>query len=488
MCLQVKRYSLFLLLLVLPLASRAEHSSAIVNAVKAAQNTKPFQAASIGCYAVNLTQEKVVADIDAKHSLVPASSLKILTTAAALETLGKDFQFETIIQYDGQVDEQGTLHGNIYIKGGGDPVLGSQYFREHYYQPHFISTWVKTMQAKGIKKIAGAVIGDSCIYTDDMIPDTWTVGNLASYYGAGASGLSIFDNLCTVKLRASQAQQKAACLSVSPALPPTVPLINQVQGAAIDHRQLHIKSLPHKPARVLEGRIPCNQTVTLQVTNPNPAYWAAYSLQQALRKQDIKVTKSPRTLQKKQRNAKQRQTLCVTLSPPLWQIIKVINHDSVNSYTEHLLKRLSLAMGCPGNTACGTQVLKKFWKDRGIDVTGMLLYDGSGLSRYNAVTPKQLVEVLCYMKKNTCSQVFYESLPIAGKTGNLAGLFQQPLLKGKLKAKSAALNGVRGFSGYYTNQTGDQIAFALLVNHYDGSLAAAEKAIERILKVMVSQK
>ena len=491
MFVRFKQCSLSLLLLVFfvfHFTSRAEQSAAIVNAVKAAQNKQLLRAASIGCYAVNLTQDKVIVHINEKQSLIPASSLKLLTTAAALVQLGKDFQFETTIQCDEQIDEQGTLYGNIYIRGGGDPALGSRQFRQHYYQPDFISTWVKAIQAKGIKKIAGAVIGDTCIYTDEMIPDTWTVGNLASYYGAGASGLSIFDNLCTVRLRAGKTQHKATCLSIAPAFPPTVPIINQVQSAAIEHSQVQIKSLPHRPARILEGKIPCNQTISLQVTNPDPAYWAAYSLQQALQKQGVTVTKSPGTLQKKQRSVKQRQTLFTTLSPPLWQIIKVINHDSLNGYTEHLLKHLSLATGCPGNTAHGTKALKQFWKDRGIDVTGMLLHDGSGFSKYNAVTPKQLVEVLRHMHQSADFQYFYKSLPIAGKNGNLAWLFQQPPLKGELRAKSAALNGIRGFSGYYTNPAGDEIAFALLVNHYDGSRIAVEKALEKILNVMVSQK
>ncbi|MEL6358384.1 MAG: D-alanyl-D-alanine carboxypeptidase/D-alanyl-D-alanine-endopeptidase [Bacteroidota bacterium] len=485
---RLKRYGLGLLLWALPLIGRAAQSAAIVDAIKEAQSKKLFQTASIGCYAVNLAQNKVIVHINEKQSLIPASSLKLLTTAAAMEMLGKDFQFETTIQCDGQVDEQGTLHGNIYIRGGGDPALGSQQFRQHYYQPDFISTWVKAIQAKGIKKIVGAVVGDECIYTEEMVPATWAVGNLASYYGAGASGLSIFDNLCTVRLRAGQAQHKATLLSIVPALPPTVPIINQVQGAAIEHRQIQIKSLLHRPARILEGKIPCSQTISLQVTNPDPAYWAAYSLQQALQKQGIEITKSPSTLQKKQRSAKKRQTLFTTLSPPLWQIIKVINHDSLNGYTEHLLKHLSLAIGCPGNTARGTKALKQFWKDRGVDVTGMLLHDGSGFSKYNAVTPKQLVEVLRYMKANIHSQTFYQSLPIAGKTGTLAGLFQQPPLKGQLRAKSAALSGIRGFAGYYTNQAGDEVAFVLLVNHYDGSRMTVEKELEKILKVMVSQK
>ena len=487
---QLKKCFLCLSLLFVPIQGHGEQDHpAVAAAIHATQSNKIFRNATIGCYAVNLTQGQVISSTNATKSLIPASTLKLLTTAAALETLGKDYQFKTTLQYDGEVDEQGTLQGNIYIRGGGDPTLGSRHFQDYYYQPHFMHTWVQALQAKGIKKVAGAVIGDAQIYADDMIPADWTIGNLGQYYGAGASGLSIFDNLCTITLKVSKKGQLATVASIAPPLPEEVKIIVQVQGAAIDYRRVCIQGLPYHPIRVIQGEVPCrNQTVTLQTTSPDPTYWAAHTLHCTLQEYAIEVTQPPTTVRRSHPSSTARQDLHTVYSPPLSKIITVLNHDSVDSYAEHLIKHLSLAAAAPGATSSGTKTLKKFWAAQGIDTNGMLLYDGSGLSKYNAITPKQLVEALCYMKRSKNFPSFYASLPIAGKTGNLAPYFKQAPLKGQFRAKSGALSNVRAFAGYGTNKAGDTLAFAIIVNHYDGPRSRAEKALEEILKVLFEQK
>ena len=490
MAYQCKQYFLYLSLLLLPLVGQAhaKPTAAVTAAVQAVQNDKLFKTASIGCYALNLTKGKIIGDVNATQSMIPASNLKVLTTAAALETLGKDFQFKTTIQYDGEIDEHGILHGNIYIQGGGDPALGSRKFQDYYYQPYFIATWVQAIQAKGIKKITGAVIGDDQIYADLIVPARGVVEDLGKDYGGEVSGLSIFDNLCTITLKAGGEGEVASVIGMAPPLPKKVQVISQAKGATIAHKKVYIKGFPDHPVRVIQGKIPCGKRVTVQTTSPDPAYWAAYTLHQALQEQAIEVTQSPTTVCSAQMTAATRKDVFTTLSPPLWQIIKVINHDSLNGYTEHLVKQLSLATVSAGDTPSGTQALKQFWEQRGIDVTGMLLFDGSGLSRDNAVTPQQLVDALCYMRHSPNFPFFYESLPIAGKTGNLDFLFQEAPLKGKLRAKSGYLANIREFSGYGTNQAGDKLVFAIIFNHYDGPRSRAEAAIEKILKVMVLQK
>ena len=490
MAYQLKKYFLYLSLLLLPSTGQAKPkpTAAVAAAIQAAQNNKLLQTASVGCYAVNLTKGKVIGDVNATKSIIPASTLKLLTTAAALEILGKDFQFKTTIQYDGEIDEQGTLHGNIYIKGGGDPALGSQEFPDYYYQPHFITTWVQAIQAQGIKKIAGAVIGDAQIYADLMIPSTWVVEDLGEYYGVGISGLSIFDNVCKITLQAGSEGEAAVLTDITPSFPKEVQIMSQAKGAAIDREKARIEGLPYQPRRVVQGKIPYGEPVILKASSPDPPFWAADTLHRALKEQAIEVTQSPTTVRRARLAPAARKDLFTTLSPPLWQIVKAIHHDSLNSYPEHLLKRLSLATAGAGDTRSGTKALKQFWESRGIDVTGMLLFDGSGLSRYNALTPKQLVEALRYMKHSANFPFFYEALPTAGKTANLARYFQQPPLKGNLKGKSGTMTNVRSFAGYCKNQQGDEIVFALLVNNYDGPRSKVDEAIEKILKVIVLQK
>ncbi|XWN35240.1 MAG: D-alanyl-D-alanine carboxypeptidase/D-alanyl-D-alanine-endopeptidase [Roseivirga sp.] len=471
-----------------PLA-QSKSADAVAAAIKAAKDKKIFRSATVGCYAVNLTQNRVLAELDATQSLIPASTFKLLTTAAALETLGPDFQFTTVLQYDGEIDAQGTLQGNIYIKGGGDPTLGSTRFKQYFKPEDATQTWIKAIQAKGIRKIAGAIIGDAQIYAAHTTPDTWTVQDIGSYYGASCSGLSIFDNLYTVILNASaQEEGDTEIVRVFPALPTEVEPINQVKIASTNVDQAYIYGGPHATPQIIRGTIPKGKPrFAIRRSMPTPTYWAAYTLNSALNKQGIETGQPPTTVQRRGATKEKRRNINTLYSPPLYTIIKVVNHETFNLYAEHLLIHLGLARFGRGDYASGTRALKAFWTEKGIDVTGMLLHDGSGLSRYNALTVKQLVEVLRYMKTSDHFPHFYASLPTAGETGNLVELFQNTPLQGKFRAKSGTLKNIRGFAGYYTYQNGDEIVLALLVNHYDGPRSGAENEIEKILTALVQE-
>lgn len=115
------------------------------------------------------------------------------------------------------------------------------------------------------------------------------------------------------------------------------------------------------------------------------------------------------------------------------------------------------------------------------------LYDGSGLSRYDALTPKQLVAALCHMKQTARFSIFYESLPIAGESGTLKARFKQAPFQGKLRAKSGTLSHVKGLAGYCNNQVGEELTFAIIINHYDGTSHSAEEVLEEILQVLFQQ-
>ncbi len=456
--------------------------------VQAAQHKKASRSIAISCYAVNLTQEKIICAVRANKSVTPASTLKLLTTGAALEVLGPEYRFETNLQYDGTIDEHGTLHGNVYIKGGGDPALGSRRFKQHYHDPYFIDAWVKALKAQGIRKVTGAVVGDAQIYTDHPVPATWAIGDLGEHYGAMVSGLSIFDNTFTVKLQAGAKGQAGAVVATVPAVPAEVQIIHQVQGDDIQYASVQAYGTPYAPVRSIKGRIPCTpKTAHLVVTSPDPAYWAAYTLREALQQQGVQVQQPATTLRRSNLPAAARHHVHTTHSPTVQEIVQYVNIDSVNSYAEHLLKHLGLAMSRPGNNTAGAKALKKFWKQQGVDTTGMLLYDGSGLSTYNALTARQLVEALCHMRKSSNFKAFYDSLPISGKTGGyIAPFLKKAPLYGRLRIKPGALCVCKSFAGYGTNAGGDEIAFAVLINHC-ADIHVRNQIIEEILTALVRQ-
>ena len=477
------------LLLVTGLPAKAKTKGrmpkAVAAALQALQSNKLGRHASLGLYAVNLTKGQVVVDYDGSRSMVPASTLKVLTTAAALELLGPSFCFKTTIQHDGALDAQGTLQGNVYIKGGGDPALGSRQFSAHYYAPHFVGTWVQAIQAAGIKKITGAVVGDAQCYAPQTPPASWTWEDVGQHYGAGSSGLSIFDNQYSLQLASgSQAGARTQLKGVRPALPGNITFKNEVTGEAITNDQAYIYGGPHTYTKLVQGAIPKGQPCfVVKGAMHNPAHWAAYTLAKALEAQGIAVAQGPAVMDKRRKTV--RKSLHTTCSPQLCEILRVTNQESINLYAEHLLCHLALVCYGEGSTKKGMRALKNFWKKQGMDTSGMLLHDGSGLSRYNALTAKQLVGALQHMSKSANFAVFYASLPVAGRTGNLAGFFKGTPLENNLRAKSGTLQHVRGLAGYCTQGNGDKLAFALLLNHYDGLRSRAEAALEKILLALV---
>src|ERR1019366_3057410 len=150
-------------------------------------------------------------------SLVPASTLKIVTTSAALTLLGNDFKFETKLQYDGIFDTlTGTINGNLYIVGGGDPTLESEYFKDEKDSLTTTDRWAELLKKKGIKKITGAVIGDASVFDDNVIPPQWIWADIGNYFGAGACGLTYHDNKYTLYFKSGATGSKAIIKKTMP--------------------------------------------------------------------------------------------------------------------------------------------------------------------------------------------------------------------------------------------------------------------------------
>lgn len=472
------------------------------------EGSKLLKNASVSFYAINLNTGKVVRSINPTASLIPASSLKLLTTAAGLEILGDDFIFQTVIVHDGEIDRNGILKGNIYIRGGADPTLGSRNFKKHYYEPYFIKVWVDAIRKKGIKTIEGSIIGDPQLYGDYIVPTTWVVEDLGNDYGAGYSGLSIFDNIYEVNF--SNLQQPSI-EEITPLLPPEVQLINQLKQEG-NSCKVCIYGRPYQNTRLIKGTVtPKKANFTVKGSIPDPAYWAAYSLHTELEKYGIKVAKNPTTIRRQSKNTlaqqgnhhkhlksgeqlefKVRETgmlpgIHITYSPPLKRIVEITNRESNNLYAEHIANHIGLKVMGEADLETGIKAIMNFWRDAGVDTLGMFLMDGSGLSRYNSVTTKQLVEILCYMRNSKNFQAFYHSLPIAGETGTLKELFIKAPLKGNLRAKTGTLKRVLSYTGYCTNIKGEDIAFSLIINNYNGTINQARSEVEKLLIVLVNE-
>lgn len=466
-------------------------------------------------YAVNFNTKEVIRSINPHLSLVPASSLKLVTTATALEVLGEDFKFATTLQYDGKIDSKGTLTGNIYIQGGGDPSLGSKYFQSHYYEPYWIDTWVQAIKDQGIKKIKGAIIGDAQIYTDYMTPDTWVVEDLGFWYGSPYSGLSIFDNTYDILFGIDPKNDaRFSIIGVTPKIPESMKIISQLKRKG-NKNQYTVYGGPYQNIRIIRGKISVDKSnFAVKASIADPAYWAAYTLQSELGRHGIKITQQPRALAKRkvfldqdheleleegvqfyhsfkdkdlQKEPLARTSFYVTYSPPLKDIIRITNTESHNMYAETILNHIGLQVLGKGDHISGLQAVASFLPSIGIDTTGLFMQDGSGLSRYNGATAKGLVDVLIYMKGSKNFNSFYKSFPIAGETGTLKTIFTKAPLKGNLKIKTGSMRRVRCYTGYCTNIQGEEVVFSLMINNYNGTMALLDAKVETLLTSLVNE-
>jgi len=449
-----------------------------------------LQHASWGLCVLSSKSGEVITEYNSHVSLIPASTLKIVTTAAALSLLDSSFQYETKLQYDGQFDSiTGTLKGNIFIKGGGDPSLESELFPTKKDSLGIIDQWVKIIKQKGIKKIEGAVIADATIFEDELIPSEWIWGDMGNYYGAGSCGLSFRDNKYEIFLKSGNLVGDSTWIIRTEPEIPGLEFVNGIKAGGNGDNG-YIYGSPYTNLRFLSGTIPQGkEKFSIEGSIPDPAWFCAYTLETNLRNNGIAVIGSPTTIRalkiNKKYSSKNRTLLHTHYSPNLSKIVYFTNLKSNNLYAEHLLKTIGFKQGGIGNDTTGINAVEKFWASKGIDIKGLYMADGCGLSRMNTITTRQQAEILKVMTKETVFKPFFNSLPIAGKTGSLSSLGIGTFAENNLRAKSGYLTRARGYTGYVTNKSGEQLIFSILANNYECSPAKMKKKIEKLM-VLIS--
>lgn len=444
--------------------------------------------ASVGFYAIYLETGSVIAEYNPEMSLVPASTLKLVTTATALEMLGKNFRFKTSVQYNGTIDSSGVLNGNVYIKGGGDPALGSKLFESDYYNPYFMQTWLDSLKSLGIDSINGAIIGDATIFKQNNTPATWIWGDIANYYGSPAYGISIYENYYKLNFKSGANHgDSTLILGTDPPIP-NIDFDNEVWSSNVNKDNAYIYGAPYSDNRYVEGSIPKNRSeFTVKGAIPDPPLLAAIEFNNLITNGGIGIALPPTTLRllNIKKDSLPRNEICYTQSPALRSIVYWTNLKSHNLFAEHLLNYIGYFKYGSGENVSGTKAVEEFWESKGVNISGMYLNDGCGLSRYNAITAKQLVDILQYMKnKSSNYDVINKSLPIAGKTGTLSSMCKGTVGQGKIRAKSGTMTRVKSYAGYVTSDTNKEIAFAIIVNNFNGSTKSLEKKIEKLFDQM----
>ncbi len=451
-----------------------------------AQKQSPvFKHAQWALYAEYMDTGKQLLNINSDFSLAPASCLKLFTTAAALDILGPAFRFETKLYYSGEISADGVLKGKLIIRGGGDPTLGSGRVKGALKLNVLMQSWVDAVTNAGIKTIDGAVIADDLLFNGASVPGNWLWIDLGNYYGAGISALSIHDNLYRLFLHPGK--KEGAAVQVLRTEPQITELIfeNQLRtGAPGSGDQAYIYRAPGSFHAVLRGTVPAGvKEFSIKGSLPQPALFCARLFTSALRKNGITVLKEAERLV--QTGSYEKLNLFnTTLSPFLSEIVSVLNKRSVNLYAEQLLRMLSIKEKGDGSLEDGLRILKEFLIRKKVTNAGLHLEDGSGLSPNNLITTKMMVQLLKAEYISPDFKTFYESLSLAGDSGDM-GFFKifgkNSIIEKKCRIKSGYIQGVRSHSGYVTAQSGRLIAFSFMANHFTAPYAKVDKIHEALL-------
>lgn len=382
-----------------------------------------------------------------------ASTLKTITAATAFSVLGKDFHYQTTVGYNGLITAEGTLKGNLIIKGGGDPTLGSWRY-EQSKEGHVLNQWVAAIKAAGIKKIEGKIIGDDQAWGTESTPEGWTWQDIGNYYGAGPSALSWRENQFDIKLNVGNA---VSIVKTVPAMP-YLSIVNELKlGATGSGDNAYAYLPPLSSIAYLRGSWGRGiQKSGISVALPDPAYDAAFRLQDTLEKAGIRVTAAATT--SRQLIAAEaavpeiQQKLSTVTSPSLSEIIFWLNKKSVNLYAEHLLKTIAWKSGIAATTSNGATTEIKYWANKGLDRNALNIIDGSGLSPATRVTTAAMASILFQAQKEDWFPDFYKSLPE----------------NNGMKLKSGTINDVSAFAGYYYAESGEKYVIVININNYSG--------------------
>ena len=446
-----------------------------------------MRGASFSLVVKDVQEGRTVYSYDTDRLQSPASVLKTVATATALEILGEDYRYPTTLEYDG-ILENGTLEGNLYIKGSGDPSLGSSHFAPG--QNKFLSTWIAALQKAGIKHITGSVISDESIFDTEGVSIKWLREDMGNYYAPGSYGISIFDNMYKLSLQTGAAGTRPVLKGTEPDIP-FIRFKNYLKAAPVSSDSAYIIGAPLDDVRYLYGVLPANrEAYVLKGDIPDPALYLARYLTDQLQQKGIRVDGSPSCyrieVEENRWKKGERKEIVTTYSPTLREIASVCNHVSHNLYADALVKTVGLQYKPRRNEMIssfgrGVQVVKEYWEKKGLDVFPLRMNDGSGLAPADKVSAGFMGELLVYMAtESAVSDAFIASLPQAGIEGSVRNFLKGSKLQGKAHLKSGGITGVRSYAGYITKD-GKTYAVAVFSNNYSCSMSRMTRALEKLL-------
>jgi D-alanyl-D-alanine carboxypeptidase/D-alanyl-D-alanine-endopeptidase (penicillin-binding protein 4) len=450
--------------------------NAILEAADAAEQSH------IGIHVVDLRTGKALYDQDATKLFAPASTTKLFTTALALSRLGPQYKFFTRITAAAYPNRDGVLTGDLIFEGGGDPSLSDRiypYVPEEGHGRAAIEDFADQIAAHGIKRIEGDIAGDDTLYPWHPYPPGWTIDDAVADYGAPVSALSVYDNILHIGIHPGAKPGDLALVSISPPVEYYV-IDNRVETTA-GAGSVRLTRAPGSRQILLSGKIPLHGGIVENVAIDDPALFAAQALYDALTRRGISINGSA--------VARHRSAVVEKLpfdgvvlarreSPPLADLLQVVDKVSQNLHAEIMLREVGRARRNAATRTAGLDELRAFLVEQGIEGIHYDFSDGSGLSRLTMVAPAAQTKLLAKMYASKYRETWMKLLPIAGVDGTLKRRFKGEKLL--VYAKTGSLSHVSALAGYAEHKTGMR-AFSILVNQANYPAAEIRALVDKIV-------
>jgi D-alanyl-D-alanine carboxypeptidase/D-alanyl-D-alanine-endopeptidase (penicillin-binding protein 4) len=409
-----------------------------------------------GVMVVSRTRGDTLFGRNADTQLLPASTMKVFTAALALDVLGPDHTFETVILREGAVSG-GVLNGNLILKGAGDPAFGTK-------GADPLKILAKQVADAGITRITGSVIADGSAFDGRLVPEGWLSRYLHASYAARVSALSINQNLVAVRVSSDRKTMRAS-VELTPTLA-GLPVTNALTvRAGSRSAAITVRQDPATGAFRVGGWIGALSVArSYSYVVENPELFVAAAFRAALANAGVKVTEPVAA----RRAAPSAVPVARYASQPVSELVTLMTGESNNHFAELIFRNTARKSGRQGSAESANTLLRAFLSDRvGTPGSGVYAADGSGLSTADRVTPRSLVGILDYSARAPWGQHFTSSLPVAGRTETLKSRMRGTPADGRLRAKTGTTSEVTSLGGYVTAANGEELVFAFIYNGTD---------------------
>lgn len=410
-----------------------------------------------------LDGDSAVYERDADRRLIPASVAKVVTSAAALDALGPNFRFETVVSTNATLDNEGRLRGDLIVQAGGDPTIGPMYL-DSLHSP-ILSTWADTLRARGVRRVEGNLILRTWPYRLQVFSPDWEVGDVNDRFGPTVDGFGFNSNVCQLAIFPGAFVGARALLTMDPSYAPVEIRSSVTTGTADTQPAVSFRLVPEDTIVYVTGETPLGDDGEyLWISLQNPTLFFGRALLAALLAQGIEIAGD--VIVQRGPFLDYGTPLFIHRSPPLSEVIKLMNKESDNYTSEYVLRAIGAKMNKSGDLRSGLRAAERFLQELGIDERGIYLRDGCGLSRQDLCSARGLVEVLKAMYVHPASEAYIASMSISGTDGTIGFRMASPEMTGRVRAKTGTINHVSNLAGYLFGENGQMFFFAILCNNF----------------------